>query len=118
MITVLDIKEIVDRRGLGVLFSPGERDPARADQFWLGEFPLRYLVHFDVRHANFYLGNSLMSRRHPWDDWFRFDETDISLRGINVDWWRRYKPALQDMAKLIESKFPGPVGCRPDICSQ
>ena len=116
MITIQEVKEIADRCGLVVDFSPGERDSFPADTFWMGEYRLRYLVHFDFRHRNFYLGNSLITRRRPWESWFALDDGEIAVLGISLEWWRKHKPGLQEMVALIESKYSGPVNCRPDIC--
>ncbi|MCA9016339.1 MAG: hypothetical protein KDA77_13485 [Planctomycetaceae bacterium] len=52
-----------------------------------------------------------------WDNWFRFDETDIEFRKIELDWWKKHKPALQELVQLLEAATPGPVNCMPDICA-
>tara|TARA_R110002095_G_scaffold4257_3_gene11525 strand:- start:2063 stop:2413 length:351 start_codon:yes stop_codon:yes gene_type:complete len=52
-----------------------------------------------------------------WDDWFRFDETDIEYRGVDLEWWKKHKPVLQELVQLIESNVTrGPSNCRPDVC--
>ncbi|QDT94300.1 hypothetical protein [Gimesia algae] len=68
------------------------------------------------------IGND--SQTHTWDDWFRFDETDIEYRGIDLTWWCNHKPVLQELVHLIETQtsktdpVSKPANCRPDICPQ
>ena len=82
----------------------------------LGECPDRYVVYFDPRKRTMYIGDPVIGHTEPWNDWWDFTPGEIGLRGINLTWWRLHKLALQEMVALIESKFSGPVNCRPDIC--
>lgn len=117
MVTKEDIADLMDRNEVRYSFQNWvDGEPSRVCSLLVGGV----LITFTVDNSSVGL-IGYTGRCYPqltWQDWFRFDETDIEYRGIDLTWWCNHKPALQELVALIESKAEaGPVNCRPDVCT-
>lgn len=103
MITRQDIEHLLIRHGVNFSFWHWEESrPSRICSLLMSGVPVTFTVDNTsvslVGHAG---------RAYPeltWQDWFRFDETDIEYRGLDLTWWCNHKPALQELVQLIEDR--------------
>ena len=102
MITRQDIENLLIQRGVEFTFMHWEEGtPSRICSVLLGGV----LVTFTVDNSSIALIGD-PGRTCPqltWEDWFRFDETDVEFRGLNLTWWCNHKPVLQELVQLIDS---------------
>lgn len=94
MLTESEINQVVvEHGGNNRLFSWGQN---------------RFCVYLGVNQVHFLVESQsleIFGNVDSWENWLRFDETDLEFRGIPVVWWERHKPLIQLIAQAIELKM-------------